>query len=714
MTTSAYFGLSKRLRHGISSALRWSELREVQELTIPAVAAGKNVVILAPTAGGKTEAAFFPVLDRLHLEPERGVGCVYVSPLRALLNNQEGRVQQLSGLVGLRAFKWHGDVGAGPRNRFLKDPAEVLMTTPESLEVLLTTGRDVEHALFAHTRFVVVDEIHAFAAGDRGAHLVAVLERLGRRSGGDLQRVGLSATVGNPEGLARWLSGTSGRPWEIVDPRRAPTPKRLAVHHAGGGVETAASAAAPLAEGRKSIFFTQGRADTERVRGALEVFGLPVFVHHSSVSREFREEAEGKFASSEGPATLVSTSTLELGIDVGDLDCVVQLDAPATVSSFLQRMGRTGRRPGTTQHLEFFTEDGDGLLRAVALVSLARRGFVESVMPSTENTPVFLHQMLALVLENAAIGRPALWRSLRGPHPFSGIDRAAFDSLVDHLVAKDILRTIDGFLAFGEEGERIFGKKNFFELYSVFETSAEVVVRTPEGRVVGTLETEFVRKMGDRTLTFLLAGRTWRATDVDLRRGLVVAVPFAGGEAPAWHGSGAFLGREVAEEMRAILLSQGDFRFVDDPGREALRALREERGPVLAKDRCPITREGTNLRLHTYAGGRVNATIAAVAEKSGLVRVAGFGDLDVELAPPSPGEQVEIEPLRSMLRGLRDAGARLSPSEKAGLVGSAERTRLAKFQPYLPEDLEALYLSRELLDLPGAAALASESGFPVV
>ncbi len=713
MATSAYFGLSERLRHGIASVLRWSELRAVQEQTITAVAAGKNAVVLAPTAGGKTEAAFFPILDGLHREPARGVGCVYVSPLRALLNNQEGRIQRLASLVGLGAFKWHGDVGAGPRNRFLKNPAEILMTTPESLEVLLTTGRDIEHSLFAHLRYVVIDEIHAFAAGDRGAHLMAILERLQSRSEEDLQRVGLSATVGNPTGLALWMQGSSERPWEIVDPPREPTPRKIAIHHIDGDIGQTAAAAVPLAYGRKSIFFTQGRADTERVREAFEKLGVSVFVHHSSVSREFREEAEGKFAGTEGPATLVSTSTLELGIDVGDLDVILQLDAPTTVSSFLQRMGRTGRRPGATQHLEFFTGDEDSLLQAIALVSLARKRFVEKIEPSKENTPVLLHQILAHVLENAAIRREALWQVLRGPHPFAGVTRDTFDSLVDHLLQTDILRTLDGLLVFGEEGERVFGRKNFFDLYSVFETPAEVVVKTPTGRVIGTLETDFVKKMADRTMTFLLAGRTWLAVEVDLSRPVVVAVPFAGGEAPSWHGTGGFLGREVAEEMREVLLSDEDYRFVDEPGRKALRTLREERRSTLALDRCPITREKDRLRMHTYAGGRINATIAAIADNSGLTRVTGFGDLDVDLAPPDGG-LFGIEPVRSMLRGLRDADSRLSTSERVALVSGKRRGRLAKFQPYLPQHLEALYLAQEMLDIPGAANLARKSEFPVV
>lgn len=713
MTTSAYFDLSERLRHGISSALRWSELRPVQELTIAAVGQGNNTVVLAPTAGGKTEAAFFPILDQLHLEPEKGVGCIYVSPLRALLNNQEGRVRKLASLVGLEAFKWHGDVGAGPRNRFLKSPAEVLMTTPESLEVLLMSGRDLKHELFGHLRFVVVDEIHAFAAGDRGAHLVAILERLQRRSDTDLQRIGLSATVGNPADLAHWIQGSSKRPWTIVDPPREPAPRKIEVRYIGEDLEKTAGAAAPLAHGRKSIFFTQGRADTERVRQAFEEFGLPVFVHHSSVSKDFREEAEAKFSETEGPATLVSTSTLELGIDVGDLDLVLQLDAPSTVSSFLQRMGRTGRRAGTTQHCEFFISDGDSLLQAIALLNLARQKFVEKVEPSPKNTPVLVHQILAQVMEHAAIGRRALWSALRGPHPFSAVDYGMFDRVANHLVETGILDELDGLLVFGEEGERVFGRKNFFDLYSVFETPSEVTVKTLDGRVVGTLDTDFVRKMEGSTLTFLLAGRVWRAVEVDLDRALVVAMPFTSGEAPQWHGAGGFLGREIVEEMRRILLTDETFRFVDEPGRSEVERLRAERAPTLARDRCPITREKDKLRLHTYAGGRINATIAALLEQSGTVRVAGFGDLVLDLAASS-GVFLEAAPVRAALWSLREAESHLTNTDLANLVSEKKRGRLAKFQPYLPRDLEGAYLAEKLFDIPGAANLAAEAEFPIV
>ena len=710
MTASAYFRLSERLQRGIASVLKWSSLRPVQEATIDAVRGGNNALVLAPTAGGKTEAAFFPILDALHAQPTEGVGCVYVSPLRALLNNQEGRIDRLAGLVGLDAFKWHGDVPGGPRKRFLEQPADVLLTTPESLEVILMTGRASEHRLFEHLRFVVIDEIHALAADDRGAHLLAVVERLARLTNRDVQRVGLSATVGNPEGLARWMQGTSDRPWTVVDPPRERIPRRVAARHVGKGVEETAAEAVPLARGRKSIFFTQGRADTERIRQSFARLGVPAFVHHSSVSRELREEAEARFMGTEGPATLISTSTLELGIDVGDLDLVLQLDSPFTVSSFLQRMGRTGRRPGTHQHLEFFTSKEEPLLRAAALVNLARAGFVEVVEPSRANTPVFLHQILAQVVERSGVGRAALWRVLRGPSPFADIDRGAFDRIVEHLVQTDVLSEVDRVLTLGEAGERAFGGRNFFDLYSVFEASSEVTVKTPDGRVVGTLEMGYVWQMQGKEFAFLLAGTEWRATEVDLDRALVIAVPIAGGKAPQWGGGGGILGREVAEEMRRLLLVDEALPFVDEAGRSHLEGMRTQWRPLLGADRCPLVRNGDTLRIYTFAGGRINATLAALLESEGVASVGSFGGFGVDLKGPTGGRP-DVETVRAALRRGRQADTRFSAAEKAGLVSEKVRGKLAKFQPYLPPDLEGAYLADRLFDLPGVARLAQDSEF---
>ncbi|RYZ17759.1 MAG: DEAD/DEAH box helicase, partial [Myxococcaceae bacterium] len=225
--SDAFGQLSPLLQQAIVNGLGFRDLRPVQLLTIEAVLAGKNCIVLAPTAGGKTEAAFFPVLSRMDSESWRPVGALYLSPIRALLNNQEERIARYAMLVGRTAFKWHGDTKESLRRQFLAHPADVLLTTPESLEAMLMSPRVNAAHVFGGLQAIVIDEIHSFAAGDRGAHLVSVLERLVRYAGRDVQRIGLSATVGNPEAILHWLQGSSRREKAIVQPGGASRPPHI-------------------------------------------------------------------------------------------------------------------------------------------------------------------------------------------------------------------------------------------------------------------------------------------------------------------------------------------------------------------------------------------------------------------------------------------------------------------------------------------------------
>jgi ATP-dependent Lhr-like helicase len=382
---SAFSRFPARLQQAIVSRLGWTSLRPVQELAGEAILDGKNVVVLAPTAGGKTEASMFPALANLVERPVNGVGVIYIAPIKALLNNQEKRLGTYTEMVGLRRFVWHGDVGEGDKRAFVKEPAELLMTTPESLEAMLVSPRVPVESLFGDLRMIVVDEVHAVAGTDRGAHLMSVLERLRRYTANDIQRVGLSATVGNPEQILKWLQGTSAREGTVVDPPKVVVPREIQVC-LQGSVFAIAQEAARRARGMKSLFFCQSRALTENTAERMRGQGTEVFVHHGSVSKEERHAAEAQFHHGTN-ACIVCTSTLELGIDVGDLDRVLQANAPSTVSSFLQRMGRTGRRAGQTANTTFLCEDEEALLQAVALVELARSRWVESGRVRLIRTP---------------------------------------------------------------------------------------------------------------------------------------------------------------------------------------------------------------------------------------------------------------------------------------------------------------------------------------
>ena len=698
MFQSAFFQLSQRLQDGIAHTMDWSSLRQVQEQTIEAVLAGHNCVVLAPTAGGKTEAAFFPILDIVYRDNLEPVCVLYVSPLRALLNNQEPRLMQLAGLVGASAFKWHGDVGQTDRGRFLSEPSHVLMTTPESLEVMLISSKIDKASIFAGLRFVVIDEVHSFAAGDRGAHLMAILERISRYTIFDIQRIGLSATVGDPEAISRWMNGSSQRSMRVIDPRAEPTPRLIRIDVYDDDEELA-RLVAPLAQGRKTLFFVEARRLAEGVKQALNAVATVSYVHHSSVGRELREEAEQAFTQGGESQCIVCTSTLELGIDVGDLDAVLQLDAPATVSSFKQRLGRSGRRPGSQAEMNFFCADEMGLLRAVALVNLARRGWIEPVGPSGYAVHVLAHQALAQALQFYGVRRDQIWEICERARSFSRITARELEHLLDHLVAVEVLAPVDGVLVLGDAGEERYGGRNFLDLYSVFETPEEIRVLGTDHRVIGTLQSWFVQQVGQEPdFVFLLAGRAWQVRHLDLDQGEMIVAPAPRGALPRWGGGGPLLGREIAEEMRSVLSVDDEYPFLTGRAKERLHALRLQWSDVVGAGPLPRERDGATWTVYTFAGDRINILLSRALAMVLDCEVTG-DSLAVRVKSYPTGELLEDDILRA-LETIREEDF-FSDERVMAMVQALPRGRLSKFQELLPADLEARFLADRLFDIAG-------------
>lgn len=697
MTESAFFQLTPRLQDGIIHALGWSRLRPVQELTIEAILEGKNCIVLAPTAGGKTEAAFFPILSQVFEQQLTPVTTLYISPLRALLNNQEPRLQQLASLVGVDAFKWHGDVSQASRRRFLSEPSHVLMTTPESLEVMLMSPHIDTASLFAGLRFVVIDEIHNFASGDRGAHLVAVLERLAQYTPHDMQRIGLSATVGDPQVLGHWMQGSSQRPAAVINPPAEPAERLIRVDFHDNDEELARSVK-PLVQGRKTLFFVEGRRLAEGVKQALSDVATTSYVHHSSVGRELREEAEQAFTYGRDSQCIVCTSTMELGIDIGDLDAVLQLDAPATVSSFMQRMGRTGRRPGDRAEINFFCRDEMALLRAIALVNLARRGWIEPVSPSEHAIHVLTHQILAQALQFHGVRREQVWKVAQQVCSYSQITRPEFDYLTSHLLETDILNTIDGLLIMGEAGEKRFGRRNFLELYSVFETPDEVRVLTTDNRVIGTLLTWFVQQAGSEEFVFLLAGRAWLVKHLDLENGEMIVVPAPRGAPPRWGGGGPLLSRMVAEEVRTVLMSEDSYPFLTSRARDRLSVARGHWHEIVHSSGLPIRQIGREWVLYTFAGDRINVLLGrALAQVLGCDVNGDSFSLRIKSSEHVPLQEKDLYTALELVKEPEF----FSNERTTAMVRSLPRGRLSKFQPLLPPDLEAQFLAERLFDIAG-------------
>ncbi len=392
---SGFEYLHPAIQHHIVNSLGWRTLRTLQEEAVQPILEGESALLIAPTAGGKTEAAVFPLLSRILSENWGPISILYVCPIKALLNNLESRLRQYSDWLGRRVGVWHGDIGQGDRGRIIKNPPDILLATPESLEVMLVSRRTDHANLFANVRAVVIDEIHAFAGDDRGWHLLAVLDRISHLSAHNIQRVGLSATVGNPEALIGWLEGRVDSTGMVISPDGGGSIQADIEVDYVGSLSNAAIVISRLHRGEKRLVFCDSRSQVESLAGELRQLGIQTFVSHSSLSVDERRRAEAAFSETRN-CVIVATSTLELGIDVGDLDRVIQIDAPPAVAAFLQRLGRTGRRAGTRRNCLFLATSEGAFLRTLGLLELWSQGYVEPVIPPQKPYLILGQQIMAL------------------------------------------------------------------------------------------------------------------------------------------------------------------------------------------------------------------------------------------------------------------------------------------------------------------------------
>ena len=604
---TAFERLHPALQHHIVNSLGWSDLREVQSLSIDAFLTGANLVILAPTAGGKTESAFFPVISQMLTEGWNGLSVLYVSPIRALLNNQEQRLQKYFSLVGRRAACWHGDTTQGERRRILADWPDCLLTTPESLEAILVSTKIDHREFFKNVQAIVIDELHAFAGDDRGWHLLSVFSRIHRLAGRDLQRIGLSATVGNPAEMLAWLSSGSERPRQVVSPvpvaRQAPDVQLDYV----GSLQNAAKVISLLHQGEKRLVFCDSRSRVEQLALLLREREIDTFVSHSSLGLEERRAAEEAFAQKQN-CVIVATSSLELGLDVGDLDRVIQIDAPATVSSFMQRMGRTGRRAGTRSNCLFLATSDEGLLRAAALLDLWGRGFVEPVNAPPKPFHILAQQLMALVLQERGVGRRAFVEWLADVPAFAAMRSEQIESLVDHLIRTGTLFDDAGILSFGPEGEAEYGRKNFLEILSVFTSPPLFRVISGQKELGNVHESTFYKKQ-EGPVILVLAGRNWKTNHLDWKRRIAYVEPTDEKGRSRWLGEGQFLGFRVCQAIRRVLAAETTEPYWSQRATAQIGEIRLEY-PWASHDRTTLVQQANGeVQWWTFAGGLANSIV---------------------------------------------------------------------------------------------------------
>ena len=603
---AAFDLLHPGLQYHVVNSLGWRELRPFQEEVIPVVLRGDHVVIVAPTAGGKTEAAVLPILSRMLSENWRGLSVLYLCPLRALLNNLHIRLSRYATLVGRTCSVWHGDTSPTERGRINREQPDILLTTPESLEVMLVSQKTDPVALFAQARVVIVDELHAFAGDDRGWHLLSVLERVSRLASRELQRIGLSATVGNPDQLLRWLASGSRLPSTVVRPSEAPTKQAAVQLDFVGSIKNAAVVISRLHRGEKRLVFVDSRARAEELGAELGQLEIKAFVTHSSLSKDQRARAERAFAS-EMDCVIVATSVLELGVDVGDLDRVIQIDAPSTVASFLQRMGRTGRRADTQRNCLFLATHDYGLLQAAALLDLWSQGFVEDVVPPPIPYHVFVQQLFTLVLQNSDFVRSD-WPAWIGKVPaFAELQDGRADAIIAFALERNLLGEDGGVLHIGTEAERRLGRRHFSELLSVVTSQPLFQVR------YGRLEIGFVHPLSfatrkDCPTILALGGRGWRIHHLDWDRKIAHVEPAQETGRSRWMGSSVPLSPGLCAAIRHVLQSDEQNPAWSRRAVERIASLRQDLADCCGEGSV-IARRGISVEWWTFAGLAANQTV---------------------------------------------------------------------------------------------------------
>ncbi|QSI03319.1 ATP-dependent helicase [Treponema ruminis] len=561
----------------------WNALRAVQNAAGEVLfGSDDNLLLTASTASGKTEAVFFPILTLLEEDPSSTIGVLYIAPLKALINDQFERLGELCENHGIPVTRWHGDVPDSQKRRLLRHPSGILQITPESLESMLIHKHMALPSLFGDLRFIVIDEIHALLRGDRGLQTICQIERLARGAGCDPRRVGLSATIGNPEDAGTLLGSGSRRRvaiprfdggkdvWRLSmehfyhsDPQAGEMP-REDVPHKVDAPDPGIAYIFTHSAGHKCLVFTNSREECETVcqqlRHMCEVRHEPdrFLIHHGNLSASFREDAEAEMKDELSLKSVCATATLELGIDIGRLERAFQIDAPYTVSAFLQRLGRTGRRGSPSEMWFVMREEHQDsraispdripwrLIQGIALVQLSiEEHFVEPPRMGRLPFSLLYHQTMSTLAADGEMTPAGLASKVLSLSSFSHVSQDDYRLLLRHLLAiNHIEKTENGGLIVGIAGERVV---NSFKFYAVFQENVEYSVHA------GSEELGTIVRPPEPGNKIAIAGRVWNVDEVDHKQ-LRVLVTLVKGSIPAYFGDVAGdIHTHILERMYEVL-----------------------------------------------------------------------------------------------------------------------------------------------------------------
>jgi len=591
----------------------WEQLRPIQTAAISKIlTTDDNYILASRTASGKTEAAFLPILSKVDFN-EMGILVLYISPLIALINDQFYRIEELCKYLDVTVTKWHGEANKTLKDRIIKQPNGIVLITPESLEAMFVNKPFNVKQLFSNLKYVVIDEIHSFIGTDRGIQLKSILSRLQNVNAKPFGVVGLSATIGDYD-EAKKFTGNELHTKILLD-RTAKEINALFRYFKNRNEELPLELLKDLyieTKDNKVLIFPNSRGRAEEVAVKLKKISERVkghsnyFSHHSSVDKEVREYVEYFAKNNERQNFCIScTSTLELGIDIGTVDEIVQIDATHSISSLIQRVGRSGRKEGESSNLFLYATNQWSLLQSLACWLLYKEGFIEPPQSTAKPYDILLHQALSITKGHSGIRLIDLAKQLKENFTFNQIELPDIEEILNHLIEIDLLEKLRHEVIIGVEGEKIVNSRDF---YSMFKTEANFKV-VNAGNTIG--EIPFSPQIIEDENIFL-AAKIWKIKFIDFKSKKIEVSPAKDGKKPMFFGGGATIHPRIREKMFEILFSKNHFEVLDQPSYDEIEAMRKDFSIFhiqnLQVDR-PLLITPKHLELFTFTGTRINRTI---------------------------------------------------------------------------------------------------------
>ncbi len=755
MSTSPFEHLAPFIQEYIYKH-EWAELRDFQAEACNVVFNTDNHLLLSsPTASGKTEAAFLPALTEIHNNPPYSIGILYVCPLKALINDQFYRLNELLADGGIKVTHWHGDVSRDKKQRLVDNPSGVLQITPESLEAIVINKMAHMMQLFGDLRFVIIDEVHAFMHSDRGLQVLSLLSRIARHTGRSARRIGLSATLGDNSHAANWLRAGTQR--EVSIPKSAQPMTRIAVSvqhfstftkqveeaaqqdevfdrtHSG---ESAEDIAASLSQkdteearrlvterfynyvydqshGYKALIFANAKGDVEECASNMKDIAEKrgdihdYYVHHGSVAAVLRESAE-RAMRSELEAVTIATITMELGIDIGRLQRVLQLEAPMSVSSFVQRLGRSGRR-GDIPSMYFASLEREmdralapelmpwAMVQNIAIIQLyIEERFIEPLRIKHYPFSLLYHQTLSTLKTIGETPFDDLVDIMCTNPVFAEIEDTDVRIMLRHLIdIEHITEIIDGGLILGIEGERV---TNNYRFYAVFKDDEEYTVKH-KSKEVGTLP-----RLPPLDVSFALAGQGWHVTDIDVKKKVIYVVPTKGKVKNSWNGGSQDIHTKILRRMRQVLDEDTEYRYLATGALERLRLARRTVYATKLTSNLIIPMGGDAYAILPWCGTRAfNTLIRYLRMNCGdIINITNIR----QYVPYYIIVQAYCDDAETLYeRIMQIVEEELSPMD---LVGEDSPLVYEKYDMFLPNELLKKSVAYDMLDVPELKGLLEE------